>query len=123
MAHAHPYTGQLPSDEPFRLQAGQKGSRFGGSFYLIHLGEPSLNIFIHGLFVIPMIGEGSMDLTKYEIRMLKMEFLWTPSIRNFSEDKLNDLHVGPCDYGNLILIEDDVLISCFQRRHGGNMPW
>ncbi len=72
------------------------------------LPESSLDASIQFLAVVVVIRQRSMDLPKGEVRMLEVDFLRAPAVREVIEGNLDDLRVGVIDPRQSSGIEPDV---------------
>ena len=72
--------------------------------------KPAISIGVDVGLVIPVVGEGRVDLAEGEVGILKMQLGWTPAVGEMGGDQLNDFHGCSGDVRNVILAEGDVFV-------------
>lgn len=61
--------------------------------------------------VIPVVGEGGVDLAEGEVRVLEGQLLGAPAVGAHLGDQLDHLGVGVGDPGHSVVVDDDVLVG------------
>src|SRR5215475_5364192 len=87
------------------------------SLVLFNGNQTASNIRVELALVIPVIGQGGVNLSEREMWKLEMQFLRAPAIRGLCYDQFDDFHRRAHDHGNVTLIENDVLIARFGACH------
>ncbi len=55
-------------------------------------------------------------MTKRQVRMLEMEFFWTPAVGELIKDKFDNLHIRSSDIRDALLVQLYMFIICFSNR-------
>ncbi len=72
--------------------------------------ESSLDVSINLGFVIPIVGEGGVDLAQGKVRILEVKFGGTPAIGEIGGDEFNHFHGASGDARNLVFPDRDVFV-------------
>ena len=89
----------------------------GGGAVLFCFPERLSEFAIQGVLVIPVIGQGGVDLSQGEIRVLKVKLFRAPAIGLHFRDEFGDLHGGTGDDGHPVVSERDVRVACRGKTH------
>jgi hypothetical protein len=89
---------------------------------LLDIGSTSGNVCVKLGFVIPVVGERSIDLTHAEVRMLEVKLLRAPAIGLLRHYEFYYFHRRTSDYGNVLFIEFHMWVGNHRRALHGFSP-
>ncbi len=82
----------------------------GSGLMLLGKLEAAIDISVNLGFVIPVVGEGGVDLAEREVGILEMKFGRTPAIGEMGGDEFDHFHGASSDVGNVIFADRDVFV-------------
>jgi hypothetical protein len=92
------------------LKLGHDGCR-GGGLLLFGEGEAAIDVSIDIGLVIPVVGQGGVDLAEGDVGILEVQFGGAPAVGQMGGDQFHDFEGGTGDVGNAVFAEGDVFVG------------